>query len=392
MPDPLASPPKHRHIAWLWFAYTGFIVIDPCFEPSIFLWTVTLLAIVIFAFIFAAYKRCDEDESSPRRYWLIVATFILGLVVFPFNGGASTFFIYTAAFLPFVIASTRRVLLLFVAEFLVIIAETLLLHRTISIPHTHATFGANWPNTFIAIFLILIIGGANIFFAEQKRFNLAQLQAERDLRAAQEENNALAAVAERERIARDLHDVLGHTLSVIVLKAELAGRLVASDPARATAEIADVERTARTALSEVREAIGGYRTRGLAAEIEAARRTLDLAGVTLTVDAENQPAANLTPQEETVLALALREAVTNIVRHARATTCTLRFVTEDRERRLVVEDNGSSPTPPREGNGLRGMRQRIESIGGRLQLQHGCADKEHGTRLLITLPQPGAAL
>jgi two-component system sensor histidine kinase DesK len=307
---------------------------------------------------------------------VIAATFGLGLITFPWNGGGSTFFIYTAAFLPFNIRSVRRVLLLFLAEALGILAEGFLFHQPGRFAHV------SWPNTFVAIFLVLIIGGGNVFFAEQRR-------ADRLLHAAQEENSALAAVAERERIARDLHDVLGHTLSLIVLKAELAGRLMghtAADPVRAAAEIADVERIARTALAEVREAIGGYRARGLAAEIEAARGTLDSAGVTLIAESTHISGA-LSAQEETVLALSLREAVTNIVRHARATTCTLRFVADGETRRLVVEDNGHMQTSTREGNGLRGMRERIESIGGNLRLE-----SENGTRLLITLPQAGAAI
>ena len=116
----------------------------------------------------------------------------------------------------------------------------------------------------------MVVGGSNIFFAQKAR-------ADCKLRMAQEEIEGLAAVAERERIARDLHDVLGHTLSVIVLKAELAGRLLerGGEPgARAAEEIADVEQTARSALAEVRETIGGYRARGLPAEMDAARNAL----------------------------------------------------------------------------------------------------------------------
>jgi two-component system sensor histidine kinase DesK len=203
---------------------------------------------------------------------------------------------------------------------------------------------------------------------------------------AHEEVEALAAVAERERIARDLHDVLGHTLSVIVLKAELAKRLIASDPARAATEIADVETIGRSALTEVREAIGGYRSRGLVAELEAARGTLASAGVSLRADAKPIDSSSLTAAEETVLALAIREAVTNIVRHARAKTCRLRFVTENGRRKLLVEDDGEHPLA-REGNGLRGMRERVESLGGSLRVE-----REHGTRLLIELPlRTGAA-
>jgi two-component system sensor histidine kinase DesK len=394
---PIPPQPRSRNWAWLWLAYTGFLFLDPILDPHLYKWLGTLAVLGIFLLIFRKYVLC-ADLGEPTKFWMIGATFALGLVTFPWNQGASCLMVYAFCFLPFAIESIRRVLALYALGVLIILGESTYFHRW------QGPFHISWINAFIAIFLVLVIGGGNIFFAEQKRFNMAQAKAERDLHAAQEENLALAAVAERERIARDLHDVLGHTLSVIVLKAELAGRLISLNTeeasARATTEIADVERTARTALAEVREAIGGYRTRGLAAEIEAARRTLDAAGVTLLVadgpgtpgiasetwDANANPAAALSSTEETVLALALREAVTNIVRHARATTCTLRFLTESGTRRLIVEDNGSSPAPPREGNGLRGMRARIESIGGHLQLQH-----DRGTRLLITLPQSGAA-
>jgi two-component system sensor histidine kinase DesK len=372
---------RQGNSAWVWFAYTSFLFIDPLIEPRLYLWLGTIAAFFVFLGIFALYVRAS-DEGSPIRFWMIAATFVLGLITFPWIGGASTFFVYAAAFLPFSIVSLRRVFSIFLLEVLLVLAEGYIFHAHAGIFHI------GWPNTLIAIFLMGIIGGGNVLFAQERR-------ADRKLRAALEENLALAAVAERERIARDLHDVLGHTLSVIVLKAELAGRLInrgdASDPQRAAAEIADVERIARTALAEVREAIGGYRARGLTAEIEAARLTLDAAGVTLILDSDtagvdSSPATppHLSAAEETALALALREAVTNIVRHARATTCRLHFITEDNHRRLVIEDNGEH-TIAREGNGLRGMRERIESLGGHLSLDRGLAC-DHGTRVVIELP------
>ena len=358
------QPPKG--FAYIWFAYTGFIFIEPIVAPSWHSWLIALGAIVVYFCIFVIYTRaCDTD--SPVRFWMIGATFLLGLVLFPFNLGTITFFIYTAAFLPFNIASTRRVLVLFVVEALIIVTETYIL-RTFF--HANDSY---WFNTIFAIFLLIVVGGGNIFFAQQRR-------ADGKLRLANEEIETLAALAERERIARDLHDVLGHTLSVIVLKAELAGRVMYRDPQRAAAEIADVERTARTALAEVREAIGGYRARGLAAEIEAARRTLDAAGVTLIAESLPVVTTALTAAEETVLALVLREAITNIVRHAKAKTCRLHFLSEQGKRRLLVEDDGQHPLL-REGNGLRGMRERVEAIGGHISL-----DRDHGTRILIELP------
>jgi two-component system, NarL family, sensor histidine kinase DesK len=351
---------ERRGRAWIWIAYTGFLFVQPILEPSLRQWLGTLAIFALYLCIYTVYDR-SIDNNRHLRYWMIAATFVLGLITYPWNSGASTFFIYTAAFLPFNMTSVRRIVTLFIAESLLISAETALFH-----PHI------NWISTFIAIFLLLTVGSGNIFFSQQRRTNLK-------LHAALEENIALAAVAERERIARDLHDVLGHTLSVIVLKAELAGRLVERDPQRATAEIGDVERTARTALAEVREAIGGYRARGLAAEIETARRALDAAGVTLTVE-NDMGSARLAATEETVLALALREAVTNIVRHAQAKHCRLRFISEDGHQRLLVEDDGEH-TVAREGNGLRGMRERIEALGGNMRLE-----RESGTRLFIELP------
>lgn len=377
---PMADPQinrKPRNWAWIWVGYTGFLFLQPILEPSLHLWIGTLSVFVIFLTIFHSYVQA-VDEGRSTRFWMIFAIFALGLITFPWNQGASTFFVYAAAFLPFSIESVRRVLWLFLLECTIILAEGAVLNWS----GPQGPLYVGWPNTFIAIFLVVIIGGGNIFFAEQKR-------AECKLRAAQDENLALAALAERERIARDLHDVLGHTLSVIVLKAELAGRLISIDPARAAAEIADVERTSRTALAEVREAIGGYRARGLAAEIDAARLTFDSAGVTLIAESNPAHTASLSPQEETALALALREAVTNIVRHACATTCRLRFISEAGQRRLVVEDDGQHAVT-REGNGIRGMRERIEALGGHFSLERGIA-QNRGTRLTIELPLREAA-
>jgi two-component system sensor histidine kinase DesK len=370
---------NNKRWAWMWVAYIGFFFIQPILEPSVRLWALTLAVTAIFFVLYASYIRACSS-MHPALYWIIGAFFLVGLLSFPWNNGASTFFVYAGAFLPFVISSKRTVLSLVALESIFIAVEGYLFH----VPHGyHHFFFIAWPNTLIAIFLVFIIGGSNIFFAEQRR-------ADSKLRMAHEEVEALAAVAERERIARDLHDVLGHTLSVIVLKAELAKRLIASDPARATTEIADVETIGRSALTEVREAIGGYRSRGLCAELDAARSTLASAGVTLETDSRPLDTVGLSAAEETVLALALREAVTNIVRHARAKNCRLRFVTENGRRKLLVQDDGEHPLA-REGNGLRGMRERLESLGGSLRVE-----REHGTRLLIEIPLrvgvvPGAA-
>ena len=174
-----------------------------------------------------------------------------------------------------------------------------------------------------------------------------------------------------------MHDVLGHTLSIIILKSELAGKLIDRDPQRAKAEIADVEKTSREALAEVRTTIRGYRGYSLEAELKQARATLETAG--LKVESESFDVA-LTPVQESVVALVVREAVTNVVRHAGARNCLLRLSPVNGSCRLEIRDDGRGGGDV-EGNGLRGMRERIEALGGTLQ-----RETNSGTRLTIEFP------
>src|SRR5258708_18085142 len=286
---------------YIWIAYSAFFIIEPIMSHSRRLWIECGVIYAIFLVIYVSYMKA---RTISQRRLLLVAFYVLGIISFPINPGGSGFFIYSAAFLPFVVASVPIIVTIFIVQALGILAEGLLLH-------------VNLIALLVTASVMIIVGASNTFIARQKR-------ADTKLRMAHEEIEQLAAVAERERIARDLHDVLGHTLSVIVLKAELAGRLIERDPQRAAQEIADVERTARTALSEVRAAIGGYRSQGLPAEMELARNTLQAAGVALACES---PLPQLHAAEDTVLCLAVREAVTNIVRHAHATPCRWRFTT-----------------------------------------------------------------
>jgi two-component system, NarL family, sensor histidine kinase DesK len=341
---------------YIWLTYSAFFLIDPIMSHSRRLWIESGVIYVIFLVIYVSYMKA---RTTRQRHGLIVAMYVLGVASFPINSGGSTFFIYSAAFLPFVVASVPILVAVLIAQALGLLVEGWLLH-------------INPMALTLTTFILCIVGASNTFIARQKR-------ADTKLRMAHEEIEQLAAVAERERIARDLHDVLGHTLSVIVLKSELAGRLIDRDPQRAAQEIADVEKTARTALSEVREAIGGYRSQGLPAEMEQARNTLQAAGVSLACES---PLPQLHAAEETVLCLAVREAVTNIVRHAQATHCRMRFTTSvDGYHSLLITDDGPHPKL-QEGNGLRGMRERVQSLGGRLSIT-----TDPGVTLLIELPQ-----
>jgi two-component system sensor histidine kinase DesK len=191
---------------------------------------------------------------------------------------------------------------------------------------------------------------------------------------AHESRAVLALVAERERVARDVHDVLGHSLTALSIKAELAGRLMDVDPERARAELASIQETARQALSEVRATVGGLRASNLEAELDAAPRVLVDAGIETRVLGE---VADTDPRHRALLAWVLREAVTNVVRHAGARS----VVIELGQRGLSVTDDGVGITRP-EGNGLRGMRERVADAGGTLTLH----DAQPGTRVQVDLP------
>jgi two-component system sensor histidine kinase DesK len=213
------------------------------------------------------------------------------------------------------------------------------------------------------------VGAVNAHFAQVSRANVR-------LQMARDEIEHLAKVAERERIARDLHDVLGHTLSLIILKSELASKLADRDPVRARDEIRDVERISREALSEVRRAVRGYRA-GLQQEIDGAAEILRAASIKLRTKIEPVP---LAPGQEAILALALREGVTNVVRHAGAAHCTIDLRRIDGEIHMIVADDGRGGAHA-DGAGISGMRERITAIGGRV-----VRDGSRGTTLTITLP------
>jgi two-component system sensor histidine kinase DesK len=202
----------------------------------------------------------------------------------------------------------------------------------------------------------------------------------------QEEVEHMARIAERERISRDLHDLLGHSLSLIALKAELAGKLAGRDAEACKREIRDIETAARTALFEVRAAVTGYRQSGLAGALASARASLAAANVELHEQVER---FTMPPASEHVLALALREAVTNVVRHAGATRCTLGLALEQDTAVLRVADDGTRLRDERDvrsGNGLAGMRERAAAIGGRLAISVG-----KGLALELRVPAGGAA-
>ena len=185
-------------------------------------------------------------------------------------------------------------------------------------------------------------------------------QRQRALAEARQENARLAIQEERNRMARDVHDILGHSLTVITVKAELAARLLEVSPERARAEVADLERLARDALADVRQAVVGFREMSLPAELARARAALATAGI----EADLPTAVDAVPTHlREVCAWTLREGVTNVIRHSGASSCS---VTLD-ETGICVRDDGTGPVAGSPGTGLLGLAERAEAAGAHLQ-------------------------
>ncbi len=180
----------------------------------------------------------------------------------------------------------------------------------------------------------------------------------------------LAANEERLRLARDLHDLLGHSLSLITLKSELAGRMLPANPESAAQQVADIERVSRQALVDVREAVSGFRRPTLEAEVAGARTALAAAGVNGDLSRVPTDHPDLPLDEEGALAWALREAVTNVVRHSGARSCAVTLEERGDELRLTVADDGRGPEGAY-GNGLTGLSERLQLADGRLETGPG---------------------
>jgi len=353
--------PDNPAISWTPYGYLIYLapfVLKPVFLVQIpFERTLSGIGLLVFlALYFWGWWLDDRRKLLP-----IAGIALLGIIFAPINVGAGSFFIYASAFAGNLQPTRRAWKTIGILCSLVGLTAGLLQHSLYF-----------W---LPALIFTPLIGGLCL---HQSTVRTADLQ----LRLSRQEVQRLAQVAERERIARDLHDLLGHTLSTITLKSALAARLASRDPARAAEEMRQVEGISRQATQEVRGAVSGYRRRSLADELASARIALDAAGVVFEIAGDVPAVSSL---EEGVLALSLREAITNVVRHAKARRCTVRFGRDDQGLRLEVADDGRGARGP-EGSGLLGMRERLASLGGKLQ-----RITDAGTRLIIHLPQGGAS-
>ncbi|MEU9889224.1 histidine kinase [Sphaerisporangium sp. NPDC051011] len=328
-------------------------------------WAVLALVAFIATFLATVLSPVNYGEPGRWTYPLLGLTVAMA-VIFPlvFGGGWLALPIYVTVVISMALPM-RRAIAGVVAMAVVVLAEGL----------------ADGADGGTITLLLLQISTLSMLFMSVRNTRMLVVE----LHRAQGEVARLAAGEERLRIARDLHDLLGHTLSLIVLKSELAGRLAEQGSPRTAGEIRDIESVARTALQEVREAVTGYRRRGLSEELDNARAALGAAGVAVTVRTSGTP---LPDPLDGLFGWAVREAVTNVVRHARATRCEISVTYEDGTHEdgaagLEVADNGAAAGGLAFGSGLTGLAERVRAAGGSLDAG---GRPGGGFRLRITVP------
>ncbi|HUB80284.1 MAG TPA: sensor histidine kinase [Bryobacteraceae bacterium] len=342
-------------VRWAALLYSAYFFVMPAYRHSPVVW-------VEFAVFYAAFLILyflAGELTGRRQIVAFVLFFLIAFLYYPLNPEAYAMFAYPFAILCLFLSRLRTLFLVLIMMMVGVVAETRYLGRPFATAES-------------VLLYCVIFGLSNFAFAQQARTNFL-------LERANSEIERLSQEAERERIARDLHDLLGHTLTVITMKLDLARRLLSHDSDRARNEIVEAEQVARNALAEVRQAVSGYRAEGLAAEISRARRSLLSADVKLTTALAP---VNLSSSQVNALCLALREAVTNIVRHSHATVCHVALVEKDRTIHFAVEDNGLGGQIC-EGNGLRGMRERLQSVAGVVKVT---SLANGGTSLELALP------
>jgi two-component system sensor histidine kinase DesK len=316
----------------------------------------TLISVPIFVYLHLCANFYGGSNRIRLRY--VAGIFLLGYILANFNYSALGYLIF-GFFMVAYLVSTRQAIIIIITSICLFLIEL-------------SVIGAESQTLISMLVPSITLAIIAIFTAYAHKHQL-------QLRRSQDEILRLATLAERERIGRDLHDLLGHTLSVVALKSELARKLIDRDIDAARAEIAEVERVARDSLAQVRNAVSGIRSTALSAELIAATALLEAQGLKVKCETEN---VKLPHDRETVLALSLREAATNVRRHSGATGVTIRLRKESSAVVMEVADDGrGGRIVP--GNGLNGMRERLDTVGGSLSLWPNPAG---GTLLRASVP------
>lgn len=344
--------------SWIYLVNLIFFFL-PLFFHKFLVWQYVIMAVGLCVFLILYFRAYRGSRASMSKYAAGIAA--IGIVLAFINPGAIAMFSYSGFFLGYALPFRRSLLPL--AGLSVLIAIIVYVNLDI------------W--SALLFFSIPIILTVSLFgWVEQQQM----LQ-----RVAKEESKSkikyLATVIERERIARDLHDILGHSLSSIALKAELTEKLLERGLYEdAQLHVKELSEAARIALSQVRQSVSGYKHFGLHNEIKKFDGRLRDAGFSFEIDGDIPP---MSGQRETVVVLAITELVTNVIRHSTGERCQLSFATSTDLSELTVTmcDNGRTKIE-HEGNGLQGIRERLQDLGGKLYL----SQQDAWTCVELTLP------
>ena len=342
--------------SWIWLVFSLYYFVPVYYMPFSALAQVLLIG--VYCLFVSLYLVAIT--LRPRHVWKpLLAIVFLAIVITPYTPGSSTFFSYVGFLVGF---TYRTHIWLLVSS--VIAALILAMHYQFNYPFPFFAFPA-----LSGLATIGIVG-----YIEKLR-----LEARTSQFKSHQEIEQLAVIAERERIARDLHDILGHTLSSIALKAELAEKLLTHDKhEQAKQHLAELHQIARNSLSLVRQTVSGYKHRGLSGEVMELCEKLRQNGFVVDLHGD---IPQLTPRAETAIILALTELTTNVLRHSNGDHCHIEFQQDCNKLLVRMRDNGTveSLTP---GNGLQGIQERLHALAGELQ-----SSIHQGCEFVISLPR-----
>lgn len=342
--------------SWIWLVFSLYYFVPVYYMPFSTLAQVLLVGVYcVFVSLYLV-----AITLKPNQVWKpLLAIVLLALVITPYTPGSSTFFSY----IGFLVGFTYRTKtwLLFTS---LLVALIIAMHYQFNYPFPFFAFPA-----LSGLATIGIVG-----YIEKLR-----MEARISQQKSHQEIEQLAVIAERERIARDLHDILGHTLSSIALKAELAEKLLAQEKhAQVKQHLSELHHIARNSLSLVRQTVSGYKHRGLSGEVMELCEKLRQNGFVVDL---NGDIPQLTPRAETAIILALTELTTNVLRHSNGNHCQIEFRQSSDKILVSMRDNGAvKHLVP--GNGLQGIQERLHALTGDLQ-----SSIHRGCEFVISLPR-----